>query len=86
MAVSKGYHSRPDLRSFTRSSDFIWLVSLGFLLTGLILFINSYNSWQWILLGGAIISQILIIKNWQETKYGSIVNVLIIAISITSIV
>jgi hypothetical protein len=77
-----------ELKEFTspvsKPMGLIWLLTLVLLILASILFmINHPNWWIWGIIG-AVISQILIFQFWQEAKFGSIPNLIIIAISILS--
>jgi|GEM_PF-1361061 len=62
-----------------------WLLAALLFLASAILLIVNLNSW-WIVCSLAILlSQLLIIFNWDEAKYGTIFNIFIIALSVISL-
>jgi hypothetical protein len=64
--------------STLKQKDIFWIVSYALFLTTAILFM-LYNHYWWIpAVAGVLLSQILIIVNWQEAKYGTITNIIIL--------
>jgi hypothetical protein len=71
--------------SISRFNGFLWLVA-GMLIISTVLFYLYNKEWWWIPAGLALLlSQYLIILNWHEAKYGTLVNVIILAIILISI-
>lgn len=63
----------------------LWLVTLLLLLISAIQFIGDDEIWWMAGLAGIILSQILIIFFWQDAKYGTIPNILILLVAITAL-
>lgn len=58
-----------------------WLLSsLLFLITFILLSIIKHKGWYYFGFAGFIISQLLIILTWEEAKYGTIINIIILII------
>jgi hypothetical protein len=63
----------------TKPLGIIWLAAFVIFLATLILFWTQYDYW-WIMgIIGVILSQFLIIVYWQDAKFGTILNVVILA-------
>ena len=65
-------------REISRPLGIVWLLtSLLFAIVAILLFINK--EWWWIpALPAFLVSQILIITTWQDAKFGTILNLIII--------
>lgn len=69
-------------QSFSKPEGLLWLaVALAFLFVG-VLFLMKNNLWFWVAIGLVLISQVLIIMNWQDAKYGTIANLVVLAVAI----
>lgn len=68
-------------RSISRSEGFLWFFCSLILITATIFFLM--NAWYWPLMAisGALLSQFLISLNWEDAKYGTVLNLLILAVS-----
>jgi hypothetical protein len=68
-------------RSISRSEGLLWLVCCILLVLANIFFLSG--TWYWPILAiiGALLSQFLITLNWEDAKYGTILNLLIFAVS-----
>ena len=70
--------------AISKPLGFVWLTATALFLTYGILFLaNSKYTW-FIGLVAVIISQILIIMFWKDAKFGTILNILILVVSIAS--
>lgn len=56
----------------------LWLVACILLLTAAVMFAFKNANWVWLGLIGLLISQILIVFFWQDAKFGTIANIIII--------
>jgi len=64
----------------TRIGGMFWmLAALLFIFTAILFFID-YSSWWWFLLVAILISQALIITTWHDSKFGSILNAIALAV------
>jgi hypothetical protein len=71
--------------SVSRFSGILWLVA-GLLLINSVLFYINDKDWWWITAGVALLlSQYLIILNWEEAKYGTLINAIILVIILLSV-
>ena len=57
----------------------IWLITFILFLTTLVLFLIQHNGWWMIGILAVLLSQFLIILYWQDAKFGTIINLIIIA-------
>ena len=65
-----------------RSYGFLWLLcALLFILIGFFLIFNI-KGWIYFMSAALLISQVLISLTWKEAKYGTLVNIIILALSI----
>ncbi len=81
-----GFAEIPQLsQNFSKPEGLLWLVvALAFVTVG-VLFLMKNNLWFWIAIGAVILSEVLIIMNWQDAKFGSIANVIVLFIAIIAI-
>lgn len=63
----------------------LWLCSAILFLVMIVLFTVNNNSWYIIAIPAIILSQALIITNWGDSKYGSLVNLIILGVAVVSI-
>ncbi|MCM4161557.1 hypothetical protein FHG64_11620 [Antarcticibacterium flavum] len=78
--------SLPQLElSVSRSLGTLWLIAGIIFLLALVLFILDKKFWPFFALAGVLISQSLIIISWQDTKFGTILNIIILLMSIPAL-
>lgn len=66
-----------------KSAGIIWMiVAIGLIITS-ILYVSNYDLWFILAFPSILISQILIISTWQDAKFGTIANCVILFIAIT---
>ncbi len=71
--------------NFSKSEGLLWLaVALSFVLVG-VLFLMKNNLWFWMAMVAGIISQILIFMNWQDAKFATIANVIVLVVAILAL-
>lgn len=64
-------------------SGAFWLLTFLVFLTAFVLFITNSDYWWLPAITGVIISQILIFSSWQDGKFGTIANFIILIIALT---
>lgn len=81
-----GFADIPQLsQSFSKPEGLLWLsVALAFLFVG-VLFMMKNNLWFWIAIAALLFSQVLIFMNWQDAKFGTIANLIVLAVAIIAI-
>lgn len=82
-------HSKPQVLQLSsyisRPLGWLWLL-VGLVLLGvLILKIKEIQAWPFFAIAAVILSQTLILTHWQEARFGSIINVLILLVSIPAL-
>ena len=85
-AKAFGFAEIPQIpKEISKIQGFIWLfVAIGLVTTAIGFFLKK--DWWWSVgLIMVIISQVLIITNWESSKYGTIANVIILALSLTAL-
>jgi hypothetical protein len=69
----------------SRSLGTLWLIAGVIFLLAVVLFILDKKFWPFFALAGVLISQSLILISWQDTKFGTILNILILIVSIPAL-
>jgi len=69
-------------QNLSKPMGILWLVALLLLVVSAILFISQNNYWWSIAFAGVILSQILTILFWQDAKFGTIPNIIILFVAI----
>ena len=72
-------------RYISKPAGSIWLITAIVFVVAVILFLLKKESWPYIAFVAAIISQILIITVWKDAKFGTILNIIILFVSISSL-
>lgn len=62
----------------------LWLITATLFIVALLLVLMEKESWPYVAIFAAVISQILIITNWKDAKFGTILNIIILLVSIAS--
>lgn len=68
-------------RKISRSEGALWLVCTILLAMAAVYFLLEYSFWPILAILGALLSQLLITLNWEDAKYGTILNILILGLS-----
>jgi membrane protein implicated in regulation of membrane protease activity len=69
-------------QNFSKPQGVLWLaVALAFVITA-ILFLLKNNLWFWIAIAAVIVSQVLIIVNWQDAKFGTLANLIVLIVAL----
>ncbi|MBS1529333.1 MAG: hypothetical protein JSU01_03410 [Bacteroidetes bacterium] len=76
----------PIDQKITRPQGAFWLLSGSAFIVAAILLASQYEFWWVFSLLAIIISQYLIIKDWRDARFGTIANVLILAITVLAFV
>jgi hypothetical protein len=69
-------------KEITTSQGSLWLVTALLIVVSGILFVLQKGNWWYIAFPAILISQVLIIHNWKEAKFGSIANLIILAAAV----
>ena len=85
-AKAFGYGNIDQISSgISHINGVFWLLAFLLFVLACILFLLKNDNWLWIAILGSIISQVLIFKLWNEAKFGTIANLLIVAVVIVVI-
>ena len=68
-------------RDISRSEGLLWLMCCGLLILANIYFLLHYPFWPLLAIIGSLLSQFMITMNWEDAKYGTILNILILGLS-----
>ena len=71
-------------KEITKPVGVLWLATALLFVIAMILFLMDNQNWASLTIIAAIISQILIFSVWQDAKFGTIANVLALAVAISS--
>ena len=71
-----------NLGSISKSLGMVWLISALFIATTALLFGIDHKYWWVMGFISAITSQILIFSAWKEARFGSIINLLLLILSV----
>ena len=71
-------------QNISKPIGILWLIALLFLLAAAIQFISNHDLWWITALVAVILSQILIILFWQDAKFGTIPNIVILLVAIVA--
>lgn len=84
MGLVKAFHENflPALsRTIGKTEGVLWLVCAVLLFFADVYFLMDYSYWPILAIIGALLSQFLISLNWEDAKYGTILNILILGLS-----
>jgi hypothetical protein len=85
-AKSFGYGDFSQLNNqISKPIGIAWLIAGLLFVISSIFYISDKDFWTYIALLAVALSQVLIVMNWQDTKFGTIPNLIILAVSIISI-
>lgn len=85
-AKAFGYGNITQLtKHVSKTEGSIWLVATILFSMAVLLFLFKRESWPYIAILAAVFSQILIISTWQDAKFGSIANVVVMLVAIAAI-
>lgn len=62
----------------------LWLITAILFIVAFLLFLLKKESWPYVAIIAAVISQILIITVWKDAKFGTILNIIIFFVAIVS--
>jgi len=69
----------------SKPAGLLWLLATVFFLTAVILIALSSRYWTPVLITACVLSQLLIILSWKEARFGTLVNIVLLAIAILSL-
>lgn len=69
----------------TRTAGTGWLVAALLFIIAVFLFLSGKQLWAFIAVPAAALSQLLIISAWQDARFGTVANIVIVAVAIAAI-
>jgi hypothetical protein len=69
-------------KDISKPNGILWLLVALLFVVATILYLLKKDSWEYIAIIAAVVSQILIITVWKDAKFGSIANVIVIVVAI----
>ncbi len=81
-AKAYGYGNITQLtKDISKPAGAIWLVTAFLFIAATVLFLLKKESWPFIAIMAAILSQVLIFMVWKDAKFGSIANLIILLVA-----
>ncbi len=71
-------------KEISKANGLLWLATALFFIIATMLFLLKKDNWLYIVAIAAVISQILIVASWQDAKFGTIVNVIVMFVAIAA--
>ncbi|AVR46348.1 hypothetical protein C7S20_14335 [Christiangramia fulva] len=71
--------------SISKTEGFFWLLASLIFIGSEILFLVKISWWPFVAMAGILLSQILIIINWSDAKFGTILNIFLLILIIPAI-
>jgi hypothetical protein len=65
----------------SRGHGMVWFISAAFFCVFSILFLMEHPVWPFFAIVAAMLSQVIILTDWEDAKFGTIVNVLVILVA-----
>ncbi|MBK8347061.1 MAG: hypothetical protein IPL08_05340 [Saprospiraceae bacterium] len=78
-------HTQQLTKNISVFTGMIWLLTAILFSITVILLLLDKNVWPYVAMTAAVISQILIFNSWQDAKFGTIANVIILLVAIINI-
>lgn len=72
-------------RHISKPEGTLWMLCMLLLIITFVLYLRKNDLWPTLAIAGAIFSQLLISLNWKDAKYGTLINLLIMGMSISSL-
>ncbi len=81
-----GFAEIPQLsQNFSKPEGLLWLTVASVFVSLGVLYLMKNNLWFWIAIGAVLLSQVLIIMNWQDAKFGTIANVIVLVVAVIAV-
>ncbi len=81
-AKAYGYGNITQLsQHISKPAGLLWLLAAGLFIAAIVMFFNNNDTWWLTGTFAAVISQLLIFTVWQDAKFGTIANVLALAVA-----
>jgi uncharacterized protein DUF6544 len=78
-----GYGAVTQLtKDISRPAGVIWLAALFLFLSAMFMFLRNNHSWVYIAGVAVILSQVVIINSWEDARFGSAVNLIVLMVAV----
>lgn len=71
-------------KDISKTAGIFWLITASLFIVAFVLLLLKKDSWCIMAVIAAVISQVLIFTAWQDAKYGTIANALVIGAAVTA--
>lgn len=72
-------------KAISRPEGLLWLLATLVFLAAAVLYLGGNDAWPVIALGAIVLSQLLIFFSWQDAKFGTVANVIILLVAIPAL-
>ncbi|MBC7616190.1 MAG: hypothetical protein H7202_09000 [Pedobacter sp.] len=72
-------------KDISKTNGLLWFLVTILFVVATVLFLMKKESWPYIVIIAAVISQILILTVWQDAKFGTIANVIVILVAVAAL-
>lgn len=69
-------------REISKTEGFLWFIALVLLFISVVLFFTKTDWWWMTGVAAVVISQVLIVMQWQDAKFGTVANIIILVVLI----
>jgi hypothetical protein len=77
IGISKSFHSIRSYGKLLQTDGLLWLFAFITFIIALMLFFLKIDAGYALTITGIVLSQTLILINWKEARYGTIINILL---------
>jgi hypothetical protein len=89
VGYSRSFHYS-EIKNITESVSkpvgLLWMLSCMLFIATAILFLLQKDYWWMLAISAVVLSQVVILTNWKNAKYGSIMNILILLFTFWKII
>lgn len=71
-------------RNISKPEGGLWALACILLFTGFVLYLQKNELWSAIVIGGVILSQVLITLNWDDARFGTFANLIILGVALSA--
>lgn len=71
-------------RNISKPEGGVWALAFFLLIASFVLYLNNDEMWPAMAIGGVILSQVLVSLNWEDARYGTFANLLIMGVALSA--
>lgn len=71
-------------KNISKPEGGIWALACVLLLAGFVLYLQKNDLWPAIVIGGVILSQVLINLHWDDARFGTLANLIILGVALSA--